>query len=602
MSLFSGIFNRPGFVKLPVNRWPNRLVDLPAIPVLLGDVPKTLANSLSRKGEVKQAKWGLSETYSINNRTATAYQFMYQGEADLSEMSVNSLLLYGVAIKNLTQEFFGLQGDSTDSADMEALSSFSLDDPEQWTMGWTTFSGVNELGELDRSDWVSSLTDADEATRLFWPTMAKHGMVYNLLIIEKVANARFDSIKRLFRSVWTPEWDALHDDGRLYVIDMSLFKNVKPHPVKGFERFTPSTVTLLKQDKDSKAITPVAIHVSGHEGANAQIYTREGATESAWLYALQAAKVSVTVYGIWLGHVYHWHIVTGAMQMTMYQSFSDEHPIYQLLAPQSNYLIAFNTLLLALWEQLAPPTSINGANEFLRLCNRFAKGRDFFDDDPRTTLDRLGLESADFTESDAWDLYPIVPSFLKIWEATERYVDTFVEVTYRDNQAVIDDKMLQKWIKASKDKGNIRGLPTMNSKQALKKVLTSLIYRITMHGASRMNSYSLPALTFVANLPPCLQRSDIPRPDSQLDTKTLFSYLPKTGTIGKMLDFYFIFVFSAPYEPFIPLDGVESDLFFANPDDQRNQALIAYRKQVIELMESLQHNPQIHQWPLNVET
>ena len=602
MSFLSGIFNRGGLAKLPLNRWPNYLVDIPAIPILVSGVPDTFVRSLRRKGELKQAKWGLFETYSINNRTATAYQFMYQNEEDLSQKRVNSALLYAVTIKQLTQEFLGLQGESTDSADMELLTSFSLDDPEQWTMGWTTFHKVNELAQPYQSYWVSSLTDADEATRQFWPTIAEHGLVYNLLILEKVRDAQFDSIKKVFQSVWTPELDGLYDAGRLYVIDLSIFNSVKPHNVNGFKRFTPSTITLLKQDAQSKAITPLAIHVSGYEGANAQIYTREGATESAWLYALQAAKVSVTVYGIWLGHVYHWHIVTAAMQMTMYETFSDEHPIYQLLAPQSNYLIAFDTLLLALWKLIAPPTSINSGNEFLQLCNSFAKGRDFFDDDPLTTLDRFGLEIADFTESEAWDLYPIVPHYLKIWDATESYVNTFVEVTYSDNKAVVDDKMLQKWIQASKDKGNIRGLPTMNSKEALKQVLTSLIYRITIHGACRLHSDSMPALTFVANFPSCLQSSDIPSPDSEFDTKTLLSYLPKTGSIGKMLNFYFVFIFSVPYEPFIPLDGIESQLFFENPNDERNQALIAYRKKVIEAMEDLQHNVQIHQWPLNIET
>ena len=90
------------------------------------------------------------------------------------------------------------------------------------------------------------------------------------------------------------------------------------------KRFTPSTITLLKQDPD-KTITPVAIRVAGYEDADTTVYTREDATDSAWLYALQAAKTSVTVYRIWLGHVYHWHIVTAAMQATMYNTLPTEH-------------------------------------------------------------------------------------------------------------------------------------------------------------------------------------------------------------------------------------------------------------------------------------
>ena len=37
-------------------------------------------------------------------------------------------------------------------------------------------------------------------------------------------------------------------------------------------------------------------------------------------------RASVTVYGIWLGHVYHWHIVTAAMQMTLYNTLQSDHP------------------------------------------------------------------------------------------------------------------------------------------------------------------------------------------------------------------------------------------------------------------------------------
>lgn len=601
MSFFSRIFNRREFRKLPLDGWPNYLQDIPAIPIAPSKVPKTLEGSLARKAGLTQIKWGFSQEYTIHNRTGSGYRFMFEGEPDLNKMKMGPLLVRLIVTKRLTQEFLGSHVKDTAPLDLEFFTYASLHEPEQWTMAWTTSSQVDERGEPMRSAWVSTLTDAEQATRLFWPTIAEHGLVYNMLILQKVGAAQFDAMKDLFQSVWSPEWDALYQAGNLYVIDLSLFKSLKVNKALEVDRFTPSTITLLKQDPQSKAITPVAIHLSGHEGKNAVIYTRNNATDSAWLYALQAAKVSVTVYGIWLGHVYQWHIVTAAMQMTMRETFSEQHPIYQLLAPQSNYLIPFDTLLLAFWKELAPPTSIYSGNEFLRLCNTFAKGREFFDDDPLTKLDKLGLKKADFTKDQDWDLYPIVSVYLKVWGATERYVSTFVEQTYYDDQAVINDKALQKWIAAAQDRGNIKGLPTMDSQDALKQVLTSLIYRITMHGASRLNSNSLPALTFVANFPPCLQRTDMPRPDQEFDTETLLSYLPKTGIIGRMLNFYFVFVFSPPYRPFIPIEGVDHGLFFEEPSDKRNKALIAYREEVIQVIRGLQEDAQIHQWPMNVE-
>ena len=49
----------------------------------------------------------------------------------------------------------------------------------------------------------------------------------------------------------------------------------------------------------------------------------------------------------------------------------------------------------------------------------------------------------------------------------------------------------------------------MTSRSALERVLTSLLYRVTIHGVARLTSSSNPALTFVANFPHCLQRAGI---------------------------------------------------------------------------------------------
>src|SRR5262249_35930835 len=138
------------------------------------------------------------------------------------------------------------------------------------------------------------------------------------------------------------------------------------------------------------------------------VYARGTASSGAWLYALQAAKTSITVFGVWLGHVYHWHLVTAAMQMTMLNNVPTTNPLYQLLAPQSKQLIGFDNVLLLLWEQIAPPTSLATPNELLALANDYAAGRSFFDDDPKQTIKQLGLRRKDFTAKQPWDKYPVV--------------------------------------------------------------------------------------------------------------------------------------------------------------------------------------------------
>jgi len=443
------------------------------------------------------------------------------------------------------------------------------------------------------------------ATEQFWPTIANFGSAYNLIILQSVDSSRADSFRKQFGDLWGAfELDKIQSERRLYVIDMTIFAGLKPVLVDSFERLTPATVTLLEQDAITKRLRPVAVRVES--AGESQLYSRDSAP-GAWLYALQAAKTSVTVWGIWLGHVYHWHIVTAALQMTLANTIAPDHPISQLAAPQSNYLIAFDEVLLLLWSFIAPPTSISTPFAFLQLCDLFAKGRGFFEDDPLVTLDRAGLKAEAFTENEPWDLYPVVGYLLELWNSTKSFVDIFVSSTYADDAAVTSDKQLQTWMAASGDpqNGNVRGLPAMTSKAALGSVLTSSLYRITAHGISRLNNSANPVLTFTANFPPCLQSSRLPSPQQQLHTKQLLAFLPKTGTIGQMMNFYFIFVFSAPYVSFIPPMGVEADLFFPSGlADPRNAALVTRRKDLISFIEKTYEpaNPQFSQWPMNIET
>ena len=131
-----------------------------------------------------------------------------------------------------------------------------------------------------------------------------------------------------------------------------------------------------------------------------------------------------------------------------------------------------------------------------------------------------------------------------------------------------------------------------------------MIFHITAQGNSRMNDAANPILSFVPNFPPCLQIDEIPATNVDLSTEQLLEYLPKTGTIGEMVTFLFTFVFSAPYEPLIPLAGLDRDLFFSGDQFPRsNAALIAFRK-VIQgfIPEYSPDSPLIHQWPMSIET
>jgi hypothetical protein len=582
--------------------------NVPAVPVDLPGMADTLVRLGIKVKQYEQALQGLSRTYTIRGTTARAYTFLYGNETPDAKRARGRERLHGLLRRNPPEIHASLAAEKLDEIDDEAaehdLAAVSLDDPQQWSMSWTTLPDVYSLGLPQLEEWAATVdvTQPDKATAAFFPTIARYGRSYNLFLTRKVRGADAGPWRDMLGADWTPALDAAAEGGLLYVIDLRIYEGLQAQRVAGAPRFTPSTVTVLVQDPATKALTPELIRVAGG-GNQPKIFSRQGSTTpAAWLYALQAAKVSVTVYGIWLGHVYQWHIVTAAMLMTMFQTLPAGNPARRLLEPQSSFLIPFDDVLLLQWSAAAPPTSIASGRQFLQLIDHYADGRQFFDDDPVTQLEQLGLTAADFTVEQPWDQFPIVGDLLAIWEATGRYIDTYVDHAYPTDRDVQRDRQLAAWIAESGDAdgGNILGLPAMDSKDALKRVLHSLIYRITAHGTSRLYRSANPVLTFVANFPPCLQDAAIPDPTESFDTKALHQFLPNTGTIGSMLHFYFIFWATPPYVPFVPLEGTEADLFF--DDEESNEALIELRRFVINFVETREPgSPQIWQWERNIE-
>ena len=526
------------------------------------------------------------------------------------------------------------------------MGAVSLEDPKQFMISWTRYKNEMQSGadEILGGQLAQELMIAEVATYAFWPRIAKFGTGYNLLgILRKVTEQRLHELKTLLGgypvgsrrplpepSFWQERFETLQNEGHLFEIDLSLFGDLQPRKYNDgnvkLVRCNPATLTLLEMTPE-KALLPILIRVwTPGNLALAETYTKGVSKDEAWLFALQAAKTSVTLYGIWIGHVYHWHLVPAAMVRTMKEATAHktDHPVRTLLYQHSDYVIEFNYVLLSdpgatnMYGRIAPPTSLANAEQVLKLEDKFAAGREFFDDDPIEELKKNGIVEANFTDKKPWDLFPVVQNLLRIWDICENYVKAFVANTYPTDAAVAADKELQTWMAnaAKPDQGNIRGLPDLKNRGALIKLLTSQLYRLTAHGVSRLQRSTDPWLTFVANFPPCLQRTDLPSPNSSLSTQELLKYLPNVRTIADTLVFYYAFAYSKPYTPLIPKDGSDHDLEFpGGPTDPRNKALIEYRDKLKEFIvdyTAAQHPPgyESHelepkpwlQWPRNIET
>lgn len=612
------LFRRRDYGKR-IRRLPLHLLgfpNIPAVPFVLNEIPDTLFRLSKRAYATTQAKSGLNNTYKIEGFDANGYSYLYgrekdvpaeqemdrqQLKADMETAILENELRPGKVRSRLEDNTHPLTAQAEDP-----ITLLSLTAPEQFAMSWTTFNAVYEDAEPQLANYAATLTDPEVANREFWPTIAQHGFAYNLLILQKVNAQNAADFKAAFGEEWTADIETLLERQLLYAIDLRFYEILQPQTVKGNPRFTPATLTLLAQDPSAKTLQPIKVIVTGYQGTQKQIYTYGVATTGAWLYALQAAKTSITLYGIWTGHVWHWHIVSAALLMTLNNEVEETHPLRLFMAPQSNFLLSFNDVLLLLWKGIAPPTSVSSAKEFIAMTDVFARGRAYFDDDPDVTLGKFGILKSDFSENGDWDQFPIAGQMLQLWQATGDYVSAFVNHTWANDAAVVADKQLQAWLAASTnpEEGNVAGLPALDSRANLIRTLQSLVFRLTAHGSARLNHSANPVLSFVANFPPCLQLTDIPPANADISTEALLRYLPKTGTIGEMMTFYFTFAFSAPYVPFLPLAGNNTELIFGDdPTEPRNAALIAFRGYIHDFITGYDApTPQYYQWPRNIET
>jgi hypothetical protein len=561
----------PKLGHLPLQQW--GFYNCPAIPYwALPDGSPDLKRAeltveqLTARGQdatAMAAYGGLTTTYTIGgNANVMAYEYLYGCEP-------------------------GEKPDPT-----SPLCRLPLDQAGQFTLPWTNDQKVYTDSLYLRGPFANTLKQKDVGTREFWPTIANFGIPYNLLLLSKIAGKRDGELKAEFGTVWTAEgMDAAVKAGLAYEIDTRIIEVVEPYApiIKGVRfapRFAPGCITLLKQDPKTKELKPVAIKLyTAGVSDESRVYSKG---DAAWIYALQAAKTSITVWGIWLGHVFHWHIPTAAMQMTMYKALPANHPLWKLLAPQSDFLIDFDFVLLQfpnVFEGISPPTPVAGPLRLLDLLDRYAADKDFFDLDPLSELKNQGIDASNFKRTKDWDVYPVAGYLVTIWNICERFVTVVANELYKDDKAVARDTGLKGWIDASKNPGNGNvKLPDITTKALLTQLLTSLLYRVTAHAAGSLTSVVNPALAFISNFPPCLQSTDMPEPKKALTEPELLARMPYTGTMGTMTTFYFTFADTPPNVPAIPEGGDNLDPYWPDPgtpsDDACNAALVKYRTDI----------------------
>ncbi|CAN0224047.1 unnamed protein product [Ectocarpus sp. 6 AP-2014] len=318
--------------------------------------------------------------------------------------------------------------------------------------------------------------------------------------------------------------DSLMKDGKLFVVDHHLIKDVETSPLEGIPRYVAPSVALFEAvDDELLPLKPLGIQLSQGETA-APIFTPDDGYN--WKIAKACFEAADFVIHQVVSHLGNTHIVLEAPMVSMYRQLPKEHPIHALFAPHVEGTALINwgadELLMevdgGVDRLLAPKIEYAWALTRSQTLERISK-----DFSPEVDFAARGVTKTDFPGR-----YPYRDVGLKYWEAIHTWVKDYLDVYYSSDVDISDDYELQAFVKELVTVGELKWLAELENsadkKVFLAKVLASLIYSASaLHAA--VNFPQQPIMSFVPGNPPSIY---VPPPTDKTERsfEEYLAYLP----------------------------------------------------------------------------
>lgn len=220
---------------------------------------------------------------------------------------------------------------------------------------------------------------------------------------------------------------------RLFVADYPLLASLTPADLQR-GRYVGSPVALFYRTE--QGLTPVLIQVE-----KGRVVTPDSPEADAWMRAKLCVQTADVTHHELISHLCYTHLRMEAFAIATPRQLPSNHPIYQLLRPHFQFLLAINTrgnaMLLgegAAIDTLMAPTRAAS----LALINRAYQKPFQFHSLPNY-IQHQGIEPEFLPE------FPYRDDALLLWEAIAWYVTRFLHRYYPDDQAVEQDTYLQAW-------------------------------------------------------------------------------------------------------------------------------------------------------------
>jgi arachidonate 15-lipoxygenase len=221
-------------------------------------------------------------------------------------------------------------------------------------------------------------------------------------------------------------------ENRLFVADYPLLKDLQVtdlqlgkyvgSPTALFYRTDQGLESILIEVEKGRVVTPA---ISGGEADD-------------WLRAKLYVQTADATHHQLIAHGTYTHLAMEALAIATPRQLPYNHPVYQLLSPHFQFLIAINhreNSILSAVDNLIAPTLQTAK----RLMSKAYREKSFWYYSLLNDIDLRGVESKFLPD------FPYRDDSLLLWEAIAKYVTRFLQLYYPDDKAVQQDPFLQAW-------------------------------------------------------------------------------------------------------------------------------------------------------------
>ena len=224
---------------------------------------------------------------------------------------------------------------------------------------------------------------------------------------------------------------------RLFVANYPILQNLNAVDLQP-GRYLSSPVALFHYSQ--KGLEPLLIE---QEKGKVVTPSKNGVAVDDWMRAKLSVQTADVTHHELITHLCYTHLSMEAFAIATSRHLPYNHPLFQLLHPHFQYLLAINTRgnNLLLGEGSAIDQLIATTREVsLNLMNRAYRERPFSEYSLLNNIKSRGIEPEFIPK------FPYRDDALLLWEAVHNYTTQYLHRYYRDDQAVQQDLYLQSWV------------------------------------------------------------------------------------------------------------------------------------------------------------